>query len=270
MACLHRRVALTALARTTLASVALLGIVTADVAAVQAAAPRRAPAARAVRGPVYGGGFASAYQRAGRPRVVVFWNRELSEETGTSYSGVVRGHSEQRTGFDGDELYTTNDTEVRAGVERNDLQRRSSEFTERTDWKFESTFLSGLAQSGVNVVDRTMIVRRSGRKAGNTPNQQAIEMDALQGYADILIEVLQTGDDGAPSGVSFKVTAKRISNGRILAAFVTDGQPPVSTARRWVAGPNGYERASPEAPTMGGIARQLVNETLDALGAGLG
>ncbi len=227
-------------------------------------------ASQAYAAPAMDGGFASAYQRAGRPRVVVFWNRELSEEVGTSYTDVMRGHVEERAGIDRGEAYRTSDVEVTAGTERNDVQRRSSEFTERTDWKFEATFVSGLAQAGVNMVDRAMIVRRSGRGVQtNTPNHQAIEMDALQGYADILVEVLQTPDADAPSGTSFRVTAKRISNGRILAQFVTAGQPPVNTARRWVAGPTGYQRAQPEPPSMGQVAHQLVNETLDALAGGL-
>lgn len=231
------------------------------VAAVFAVTPTEASAQAS--------GFASAYKRAGSPRVVVFWNRELSDETATEYEDVMQGRSDVRVGSSGNEIYRTDDVTVSVGTRRRENEQRSSDLTERADWKLESSFVSGLVSSGAILVDRKTIVRKTGRRAtGLTPNQQSIEMEALLGHADILIEVLQTSDDAAPLDTSFRVTMKRIVTGRILGQFVTSARPMVGRGR-FVAGPNGYERAAPPPPSVETVARQLVQETLSAMQAGL-
>lgn len=214
-------------------------------------------------------GFAAVYKRAGSPKVVVFWNRELSDETATEYEDVMRGRSDTRIGNNGNEVYRTDDVTVSAGTRRRENAQRFSDLTERADWKLESSFISGLVSAGTVLVDRKTIVRKTGRgAAGQTPNQQSIEMDALLGHADILIEVLQTTDESAPLDTSFRVSMKRIANGRILGQFVTSARPFVGRGR-FVAGPNGYERSTPPPPSVDAVARQLVEETLSAMQTGL-
>lgn len=209
-------------------------------------------------------GFTSAYKRAGSPRVVVFWNRELTDETATEYDNELRGRSDTRVGTSGSEVYRTEDVTISAGTRRRENAQRMTDLTERADWKLESSFISGLVSAGAALVDRNTIVRKAGRGTSQAPNQQAIEMEALLGHADILIEVLQTSDEFAPLDTSFRVSMKRISNGRILGQFVTSARPPVGRGR-FVAGPNGYERSVPPPPSVDAVARQLVQETLVAL-----
>lgn len=238
-------------------SLSALALAAALFAVTSSEAPAQAP------------GFTSVYKRAGSPRVVVFWNRELSEETATEYEDVMRGRSDTRIGSNGSEVYRTDDVTLSAGIRRRENAQRYSDLTERADWKLESSFVSGLVSAGAVLVDRKTIVRKAGRgAAGQTPNQQSIEMDALLGHADILIEVLQTTDESAPLDTSFRVSMKRIATGRILGQFVTAARPMIGRGR-FVAGPNGYERAASPPPSVDAVARQLVQETLSAMQAGL-
>jgi hypothetical protein len=245
-----------------LAPLAVAGMVAIPASVIAAPPPRPAYSASP------SASFSAAYRRAGSPRVIVFWNREFSDEVASRYTDVVRGHSESRSGVSGGESYRTDDLAVSAGTERGDDSRRESDFTERADWKLESAFLSGLAGNGVALVDRNTVMRKAGRGAALMPNQQSIETDALVGFADILIEVLQTSDDAAPLGTSFRISVKRIRDGRLISQFVSDGQVPMGR-RPFVAGPNGYERAAPVPPSPSMVARKLADETLGALASGL-
>jgi len=192
--------------------------------------------------------FPAAYRAAGRPRIVVFWNRQLSDNAASEYDVVTRGSSEHSgaavAGRNWAGAHNSSDVTVATGVHRSQEGKRDSTLGERSDWKVETVFTSDLVHAGVALVDRDTIVRVTGRDIADLfANQQANEIKALLGHADIILEVLQTSGRG-PLGTAFKVSAKDIRTGRILAQFVTEAAPPERPAR-WVPGPSGFVRETP-------------------------
>lgn len=216
----------------------------------------------------------------GRPRVVVFWNRTFSDDLATEYEEVTRFSSDsESSGSERERSYrdsrekdvssrSSNEGEIRSGVRRNDTAKRSG-LSERGDWQLETAFNNDLVGAGVNLIDRSAIVRLAGRDSTEAlPNQQTIETRALVGHADVLVEILQSEDADAPAGMSFRVTAKQIASGRLLAQFVTNASPPQGRPR-WVAGPSGFVRETLPPASLNQVAQQLANETLLALSHGL-
>lgn len=212
--------------------------------------------------------FGAAYQRAGRPRIVVFWNRELSDSVSTEYDEVTHfsGNSDSSVTALGNRVSGNQsaDAQVTTGIHRSE-QGRDSELSERGDWRVESIFASDLVDAGVDLIDRATIVRITGKDIRQLfSNQQSNEAKALIGHAEILLEVLQTSDPDAPLGTAFKVSAKDIRSGRILAQFVTSAAPPQRKAR-WVIGDSGFVKETLPAANDRSVGHQLSNETLRAL-----
>lgn len=231
-------------------------------------------------------GFSKAYAKAKLPRMVIFWNREFSDEIATEYEDydkfdqdTTRGSTtlEERTaGPAGDMTITESDgnehvsSERRSGVRKLNGGGTGRRVTEKIDFDLEQAVQETLRASGARLVDRTSIMRTAGvaERAGALSNVQEIETKALLGKSDLIIEITQFSDDDSARGVSFKVVCRDIRNARILTSFRTTAEPPAKPLP-YVAGPNGFERAKPRAPRPYEVGRELAVELMGRLAAAL-
>lgn len=230
--------------------------------------------------------FRASYARAGSPRIVVFWNREFDDEVASAYQDKRREHEVESTDGNGLEEVTqgpsgqmtrTENKQVReklnettSGTERVRAAQRGHMGSEAVDWQVEQAFTTMLEQGGANLVDRRMAMRMTGSAlgAGERANVQEIETRGMSGYADIIVEVLQSPDARAPGGVSYRIVAREFRSARTLATVFTAGQPP-KPRMGYVAGPNGFVRAVAPEPGPSDIGAQLAVTLMGSLAAGL-
>jgi len=223
--------------------------------------------------------FRAAYARKKSPRMVVFWNRQLTDSLSTSYEAWSRvsladGRFSDRTDYyDGTTSVSGRaaELEVRSGRTASTADgARGVGLPERADWRAAQGFNRTMLQGGARLIDRTLIMRSTALRSANRDDAQSIEMSALTGKADLLVEVLQTPDESAPSGYTFRVDVKDIRSGTLLATVVTQGVPAPSGPGRWVAGPNGYQRERPLPPTVDQVGARVAAEVMQALVANWG
>ncbi|WP_144037373.1 hypothetical protein [Sphingomonas sp. TZW2008] len=224
-------------------------------------------------------GFAAAYARARSPRIVVFWNRELTDdldtdrEQVTTLSGTTSSNGEthradytrRRAGYADMSSSSTEhvEGEIRSTSRRIDKGRRASVHSEAIDFDIERGFCDTLAGAGVRLVDRTAILRAAGL-AANTTNVQEAEARGLLDRAELLIEVVPMTDPRTPSGTSYRIIARELSTGRVLARLSSAGR---GTAQKmpFVAGTDGFVRATPREASPSELGRRVAIDTMAAL-----
>lgn len=224
--------------------------------------------------------FRSAYARKKSPRMVIFWNRQLTDSLSTSYEEWSRftltdGRAVDKTYYDDGSTLVAGravNAEMRSGRTATAADgARMAGLAERADWKAAQGFNRTMLAGGSRLIDRTLIMRSTALGKGvDRSDAQSVEMSALVGKADLLVEVLQTPDDSAPSGYTFRVDVKDIRSGTLLATVVTQGIPPSGGPGRWVAGPNGYQRERPLPPTVDQVGARVATEVMQALVANWG
>jgi hypothetical protein len=241
----------------------------ADDAPVLPAAPAAdpAPAGLPVADPTPR--FAQAYARAGRPRILLMWNRELDDATQErSVDRLVIRDSVQGAAGRTDSFQR--ETVVTAGRQVLKNAPRRTTLTEAQATMVQRAFSDAMGRGGVQFVDRTLALRTTAatrhRSGGDT---QLIETDALLAQSDLLMEVLLVADDQAPLGYAFDVRVKQVRSGAEgLSLYVRAAVPPPPAAPgRWVAGRDGYEfqlppPAPPPTPQEAGVA--LAREVMAA------
>lgn len=225
--------------------------------------------------------FPGAYARARKPRIMIFWNRNFSDEVTTVYrdrlhiednrSASGAAFTDRTDYWDGQ----TNSADVSASSRRT---LDASVVTDRVDspnsrvasqpadYQLEGAFTDALIGAGAILIDRSVSMRLTalGKDPGDTPNVQTLEAKALTAKADLLLEVQQYADSAAPSGVGFRVSVRDVRQARIIASFTTTARPETGPAK-WVAGRYGFEKATPVAPSLRRVGEQLGAETLSAL-----
>lgn len=232
--------------------------------------------------------FRDAYAKAGSPRIVVFWNRTFSDELGDvrikQDTISVKGGSDSTTmedtssGPGGSSKLTERkssygrDTTFRSGEYVANREQRVGP-NEKAIWIVEAEFTNQLARAGVSLVDRAAIMRTThlGQGAARGNDSRLIETAALEGKADLLMEVLLTPDSSAPSGWLYRITVKSVKTGAQLVNLVTQGNPPPRPGGGgYVASNRGFEReAPPGPPNLNEIARAIGFETLQQLSSRL-
>lgn len=236
------------------------------------------PAPRAVAAPAASNdAFRAAYEKAGRPRIAVFWNRDLDDRLTTDYDRVLQAsHDSSRVAAvavapHGDAVMAAEQTSavttVRAGERATDVRGARSLLPEHTDWPVAAAFNGRLQSTGVRLVDRALAMRAlaAAATADQRRDVQTVELKALQDKADLLVEILQTPDSAAPLGVMFRIDVKSIATGEILASVASDGQPPKAGPGRFVAGAGGFVREAPPEPTAADIGHVLAGAMMTAL-----
>lgn len=222
--------------------------------------------------------FQPVYARQGSPRIAVYWNRTLTDRLSAwvadkrlVLTGQFAGMTD-RPGGDGA-------GKVAASAERTLSEQRLERDSARGGapsepwgWEFENGFLDPLMRAGTQVVDRAAIVRLTAAKTTGTgvgtvgmPDPQTIEIRALQGYADVLVEVLVSPAPRAPGGYLINATAKNVTNGILMAHVNSQPTAGGGTTREYVATSRGFQQIE-RAPAVHRVASDLSLAVMEALG----
>lgn len=217
----------------------------------------------------------AAYNAAGSPRVVVFWNRELSDrvandydevliESGTMQTGIATGVSRNRRYAAGSKV-SNFETVSRQGRREVEDDRRDGVLSEKEEWQFLQAFENRLRAIGLVMVSREVAMRKLAAEAGGSSDKQSMEMQGIADFSDVMLTVLQTPDPAAPVGVLFRVTATRLSDGVVIASVTGGGERKQTGPGRFVAGADGFERARPSAVGIEDVGENLAMSVLVAM-----
>ena len=232
--------------------------------------------------------FAQAYRMAGSPKIVLLWNRTISDqsqlgmmekkvtrETGTSGSNRSEkstiGDADSMTVTDEDRKFDRTKTQTKMNVANAEPTRRIG-LGERHAVMVERAFVAEMNRAGVSFVDRALAMRAtaaSKHRAGG--DQHLIETDAIYGFADLVMEVVWIEDKDAPAGYAFDVKTKSLKTGQEVSSVYTRGigwRPPRREGG-WVAGKDGYEyqNAPPVAgPGLDDVGAAISHDVMRTLG----
>lgn len=222
------------------------------------------------------GAFAQRYKAHRSPRVVLFWNREMtdkvqrrkvltettesadrySETETTDITNSASGQNQLRE-MDGFKKNLT----VKKTVEDLEDDNQRQGLNEKTEFLLRRAVQDKLEAGGVRFVDRAMMVRTTALHAGRQ-EAQAAETHGVLTQADWVMEVLLVPDGDAPLGFGFRVALKEPKNSRVLSEFYTTARPVIHQQRRFVATHGGFEREPPRKATLNDVADALANEIL--------
>lgn len=223
--------------------------------------------------------FASVYARLRAPRVVVLWNREITDDLETDREEVTefsadshatassreRGYNTRRTSnsdIDSDAQSGVR-AEVRSSTRRIDHGKRATPLSEAEDFDMERGFVEALSGAGVRLMDRTTIMRATAL-SDDPANALAVEMRALMGRAEWTIEVTPLSERGETDHARYKIVVRDLSSGTIIAMTASAGQSPPKRMA-YVAGPNGFVRATPASQTSVERGRQLADDAMASI-----
>jgi hypothetical protein len=210
--------------------------------------------------------FRQAYAARRSPRIAIWWNRELSDQVAsrwvseTANIGAIAGTAER--GWNSAVIGVVG-AGVKQTAERTVGDPKRPGLAELPTWDFEAAFANAYLDAGAKLVDRATILRTIGGGQQNTnarPDVQAIEAAALLGKADLLMEVLLTGDPAAKTGWAFRVSAKDIQTGELVMTMVTRATGPETGA------PMTFEAL----PKIDVVSRRLAIESMDRLASAWG
>ena len=246
--------------------------------------------------------FAAAYQRVGRPRLALYWNRQLTEALNDWYSDsrtlVTRNQEGSLSGnLSSDRL----SGDLRLNQQGSDqtsieVQRRTTtppnrlQPSESWEWQFQEGFLQPFLKSGATVVDRTAITRIMGAMTKGV-SEMTVETMALQGYADFLMEILVAPQGQSTTGYELRARILDVKTGRIVSYVNSRGlrdwnqpKPAIATNRgfelpededdetfgpqsaetRYRATPQGFVR-NRKPPKLSVISQNLAYNVMDSL-----
>lgn len=194
--------------------------------------------------------FRQAYESAGRPSLMLFWNEQFDDQLRTQTQEVRAYSGNERRDF----------TRIV------DAAKRRSLLGERDDTRVRAAFIALLAQAGIVPLDRAMAMRLDSMRSGGTDGK-LVEAQAASNKAALLLEVVQFFDRAAPLGVVFSVTIKDLRTGAVTKQFTSQPIWPVAAGTgRYVASPNGgFVWSAPSRPpaTPEFVGEELGRQTLE-------
>lgn len=216
------------------------------------------------------------YAAAGKPRLLFFWNRALTDETTTRRTDKViedRRYGESTSGettanrfgeasikdTDGvDHKVTSRESEAITGKAYSPVNKAASDVLETV---FINTFLA----TGADIVDRDALIRRL--SLSNAKDErgdiQFLETQALASGIEYLVEILPDPSAGSPTGLLFTVKIKHLPTSSLRAQFQTRAVPPPEPSRIVAVPGVGFQRqAGAERTTPALVAVQLATETM--------
>jgi len=226
------------------------------------------------------GRFRGAYLKAQQPRMAVYFNRTLSDEVREWKAEeriVVTGQLKAQAAYEATKSddggrpliqavsegaeQEPNGRKTLAGQLAADAQYSASRQTlvedaprpavaEAWSWALEEGFSQPLLDAGTKLVDRATILRLTAAREENPtdPSGQLtvkqVEMNALKGYADLLVEILVADRLETTGEYEFKVSVKEIQSGQILAHATTLYPEGQKLGRRFEATSRGFVPAA--------------------------
>lgn len=222
--------------------------------------------------------FSSVYAKAGRPAIVVLWNREFTDmlQQGTAAQlSIDTSSSGSRSSSPGQiNVESRGNTTITSQTVKSQQGLRDGPI-ERVNLQMRSAFMQTLTSAGVRLVDRNLVMRSTAasKKGGNLDSQE-IEMAAMSKHAKILMEVLNTPDPASPTGWATYVSIKRLADGILLTEGYMDGRSPEPAAKaapQYEPDPNGGFRKviKPVVVSVGDTGRLAAEQTLASLSSAL-
>lgn len=207
--------------------------------------------------------FGQAYAKASRPRMAVWFNRTLSDRVEEWVTPVRAKGALVNSKGEVQQLEAS-------------LQFRDPNHTVRDMpgedwvWAFEDGFDRPLLDQGVKLVDRAMILRLTAAANGADPDKtvalKKVEVDALKGHADLMIELLIKRAPDSKSGYNYQARVVQVADGRILAVVNAPDLETSVKAGRFEATDKGYERPQAgKAVAVNDVAGQLADEVMRRL-----
>lgn len=186
--------------------------------------------------------FKSAYRAIGRARLVIYLNRQLSDDVRewNVVLGITRAGSEAtaRTTPEGAAELTERESSGEMQLHTGPAPDGSRPSPRETwMWEFEHGFMKPFLETRCKLIDRATILRLTASDAVRpgaeyaSPATKRIEIEALRGHADVFIELLVTRSAGSPHGYEFRATAKEVAKGQILADVTSLGRENRRTVR---------------------------------------
>jgi hypothetical protein len=225
------------------------------------------------------GRFQPLYTAQRSPKIAVYWNRSLTDRLSqwvterrivATGQFALMGERQAPSGDTGGKLAGSGERTLSEQRLAADAPRPAP--TEVWGLEFENGFLDPLLRARANVVDRATILRLTAAKTSGTgvgsvgmPDGQTLEVRALQGYADLLVEILVSPAPQAPGGYLINAQVKNITNGMIMAHVNSTGLASAAPTREYVATSRGFEMRE-RAPELRRIASDLSLAVMDALG----
>lgn len=162
--------------------------------------------------------FAASYARHGKPRLALYWNRQLSEALTDWYSDVrVVNRTESNSAMSGEmTLNQSSNSQNSLEIQRRAQDSRRGTTTESFEWEFQDAFLAPFLEAGATVVDRAAMVRLT---AADMPaeGEKTIEVRGLQGKADYLMEILVSPNWKSTTGYELRARILDVGTGAIVA-----------------------------------------------------
>ena len=238
--------------------------------------------------------FFKENKRMNRPKFILFWNRELSDEVVTYYidyqakqaeatggsisaygrdsASVVGGTwtgagvsatSRRSVDISGSTVEATRVDQV--GVARMNKDEARKNLDELINMKLESSFKSMFIKGGARLINREMAIRTTGvtAKADEKINTHALETSAMVGKADLLVEIVLTPSFESETGLAFQANVVVIETGETLASVFTEAMPPTIDTVSYEATSNGFVRnVNREGFSDQTIGKQLAIDTM--------
>ncbi len=202
--------------------------------------------------------FGSWYRRAGAPKILFFWNRELTDDSSSRYRTVNRSVSAvaSRPGLAVGATESTQEDELTTGGKYTALHPEDSA-------DLESSFLNAFLGTGANILDRRALMRKASTRQdkGDRSDQQFMESQALEQGVDYLVEILPDHADDSETGFVFTIKITHLPSSSVKTQFRTTALPTAGPARL-VAGSGGFERKQDTRRTPENVARALAAETM--------
>lgn len=205
--------------------------------------------------------FGTWYQRMERPTLLVFWNRQYSDEV-TSERALTYRETEIRerpsANVSTTELTATIDSQATTGG------RYASMGTLTSD-ELETGFVSAFLAQGARLIDRDAMIRKLSLQTDRAEriDLQLLETQALENGVDYLIEVLPARDPASPTEWAFTVRLKHLPTASLVGQVRTLAVPPAGPTH-YVATDQGYVKQSIDRTTPPLIARQLATEVMSS------
>jgi hypothetical protein len=233
------------------------------------------------------GRFRSAYEARKRPRIAIFWNRALSDQTashdrtetriadrGGNGSTTLTKSTNGPTGTMtlAETKGNSSNTRTITTTTHPDAEPPRPGLAESPDFSAEAAFTQAFIQVGGQMIDRNVAMRTTAAGEGGRgrPDQQQAEARALIGKSDLLMEVLETPDPRGAVGFKWRLKITDIKSGRIVADFVTAGYPQDQMRAQWTAGgPKGFQKVTPQF-SVDDVGRRVAVETMRTLLASWG
>lgn len=223
--------------------------------------------------------FAQENKRVKRPRFVLFWNRDFSDEVVTYYIDFLTQRSSASctaAGLLAGCVAVSSDNGSSAAnrrvADRQTLRMNQDEarknLGEILNWKLEGSFKNTFIRGGARLIDREMIIRTLGANVQTNAkvNTYGLETQAMIGKADYMVEILLAPSFDSDSGLAFQVNVVGIETGETIASVYTDAMPPVRERVEYEATNRGFEeRRVLDGLTDENVGRQLAINTMREL-----